>query len=407
MKKFLMEGKKVGGYVLLETVLAMIAFSMLSMAFFTIFSGQFSMINSSANAMQAQQYAEIDAQQLRLMNYYDLEDEGAKSRSAMTSWSNPDNLWEDEITIGNEIIIDDYTESKQRIATVKIYRKGDTLARFSMEVPLSSQNSGGGVPIGGIVAWGTDTNPQYDGGTYLECDGSTFDTNKYKRLYEVLGTNRVPDYRGMFLRGTGEQDYAQNNGYRKGVTTTKYGSNERKVGSIQGDATRRWMATTGSVYSNGNRGSGGDAGWGLDGTMWKNFDPDSVTYSTLCGSGQPYSNIDTTALATFPILVSGDNDVTDAIEEEAGSLQFDTSSLGSGWGEALIKYHYELKYDTSTDSEGNRFVSNVWLERTEEHPKLGFTSGSYIVVMGNELVMPVDNEVRPVNTAVKFMIKAK
>ena len=61
MKKFLMEGKKVGGYVLLETVLAMIAFSMLSMAFFTIFSGQFSMINSSADAMQAQQYAEIDA----------------------------------------------------------------------------------------------------------------------------------------------------------------------------------------------------------------------------------------------------------------------------------------------------------------------------------------------------------
>ena len=41
------------------------------------------------------------------MNYYDLDDEGAKSRSAMTSWENPNGTWEDEITIGNEIVVDD------------------------------------------------------------------------------------------------------------------------------------------------------------------------------------------------------------------------------------------------------------------------------------------------------------
>ncbi len=36
---------------------------------------------------------------------------------------------------------------------------------------------------------------------WLELDGSTFDANAFPLLYSFLGTNKVPDYREMALRG--------------------------------------------------------------------------------------------------------------------------------------------------------------------------------------------------------------
>lgn len=36
---------------------------------------------------------------------------------------------------------------------------------------------------------------------WLECIGQTFDTTQYPSLYSFLGTNKVPDYREMALRG--------------------------------------------------------------------------------------------------------------------------------------------------------------------------------------------------------------
>ena len=36
---------------------------------------------------------------------------------------------------------------------------------------------------------------------WLECTGQQFDTNLYPALYSFLGTNKVPDYREMALRG--------------------------------------------------------------------------------------------------------------------------------------------------------------------------------------------------------------
>ncbi|MBR3623078.1 MAG: type II secretion system protein, partial [Selenomonadaceae bacterium] len=77
------------GYILFETFLALIVFGMLSSAFFMIFSGQFSMINSSRDALQAQQYAQVEAEMLRISEYEDLESK-VKARSPMTSWANPD-----------------------------------------------------------------------------------------------------------------------------------------------------------------------------------------------------------------------------------------------------------------------------------------------------------------------------
>ncbi len=40
-----------------------------------------------------------------------------------------------------------------------------------------------------------------EAGKYLYCDGSTFDTIKYPKLYAILGINQLPDLRGRFLEG--------------------------------------------------------------------------------------------------------------------------------------------------------------------------------------------------------------
>ena len=412
MKKFLMEGKKVGGYVLLETVLAMIAFSMLSMAFFTIFSGQFSMINSSADAMQAQQYAEIDAQQLRLMNYYDLEDEGAKSRSAMTSWSNPDNLWEDEITIGNEIVIDDYTQSKQRIATIKIYRQGDTLPRFSFEVPVSSQGSG--VPIGSIIAWGVESNPSYDGGTYLECDGSTFDTNKYKRLYEVLGTNRVPDYRGLFLRGWGSQTVSDDklrkiteitiNGDEtkislssKNIQNVKHSSGD--IGEIQHDTIRNIAGHMGHMQESEALGGSEFPQKGIGNCFF---------VGELYNSTGDYPFM---SESSFPKIFSTErsSSFSEMYDRARGGQKSDLSEekAADGWYDALTKYRYKLEFVRSLSETGDSFISDVNLVEEEEHPTLVFGNVGWDAFFDASQQVPTSEEVRPVNTAVKFMIKAK
>ena len=47
---------------------------------------------------------------------------------------------------------------------------------------------------------------------------------------------KVPDLRGLFLRGYGSQSHAQNNGSTVGVTSTTHASGA--LGQVQGDAIR-------------------------------------------------------------------------------------------------------------------------------------------------------------------------
>jgi len=196
--------KKRQGYILLEAALAMIVVGMLSTSIFTIFSGQFSMIQASRTALAAQQYAEIDANTLRLLSYDDLDSDskGSHARQGITSVADSDG-WQDEIVVGAEKTIDAATESKQRIATIKIYKTGDTLSRYSLEVPLSSQGSGtSGVPVGSIIVWSLDSLPSgSDTGKWLECNGQSVSATTYPKLAALM--SNVPDYRGVFLRGYG------------------------------------------------------------------------------------------------------------------------------------------------------------------------------------------------------------
>jgi len=72
-----------------------------------------------------------------------------------------------------------------------------------------------------VVAWTLSSNPS---DSYLECNGQAVDSTKYPKLYTLM--RKVPDYRGMFLRGLG--------------------GNSAALGVYQGDATRNF---SGSFYA--------------------------------------------------------------------------------------------------------------------------------------------------------------
>ena len=60
---------------------------------------------------------------------------------------------------------------------------------------------GGGVPVGTIIAWPFNSVPT-SSGTWLLCDGSTFSSTQYPKLYALAGFNVLPDLRGRFLQGS-------------------------------------------------------------------------------------------------------------------------------------------------------------------------------------------------------------
>jgi hypothetical protein len=89
--------------------------------------------------------------------------------------------------------------------------------------------SSGGVPVGTVVAWPTAINPE-DWNKWLECNGQTIDALTYPDLAALMGA-RVPDLRGLFLRGYGSQVF--NSGGYGNVSHTS-----GVLGQIQGDAIR-------------------------------------------------------------------------------------------------------------------------------------------------------------------------
>ena len=121
-------------------MVAAIVWIMIAQSMFITFSGQFKMISSSRTALQAQQYAEIALDKLKNINYDELDASGAHGRKKIEGISSDD--WQDEVTIGAESTIVGSDDAKQRIATVNVYKVGDTLPRYTVEVPLSSQGNG-------------------------------------------------------------------------------------------------------------------------------------------------------------------------------------------------------------------------------------------------------------------------
>lgn len=140
---------KLRGVMLITTVVAVAAWILLAGGIFLTQSSQFQMLGARKIEEQARQYAEVDAQILKYVAYDKLTDATTlKSyklhlkRAKMETVEAAD--WEDEITIGPEKKSSDKSGG-YRVATINIYRKGDTKPRWSMDAILvkGSKNSSG------------------------------------------------------------------------------------------------------------------------------------------------------------------------------------------------------------------------------------------------------------------------
>lgn len=177
-----------------------------------------SSLSSSKTSAQALQYAETQAGIVRNTAYDDLSSK-AKTQIAGTHFY-------EEVTVGQEAA---YKEDiKKKDCTVNIYSGSETIPRATLSITrlTKEENQASGVPVGTVITWASANNPN-ENGTWLECNGQS--CTAYPDLVKVLGSDTVPDYRGVFLRGLGR------------VTSTHYGTVQHQsngLGELQGDAIR-------------------------------------------------------------------------------------------------------------------------------------------------------------------------
>ena len=126
-------------------------------------------------------------------------------------------------------------------------------------VLIEAQAPGGGVPVGTVVAWPLNALPDEKDSKgnpkWLECNGQTINATVYPALRALYGA-RLPDFRGLFLRGHGAQAHLQENGSTFGITSTLHQSGA--LGQVQGDGLRNLTGNFSRVlrYDSGDIASG-------------------------------------------------------------------------------------------------------------------------------------------------------
>lgn len=136
--------RKYKGVALVGTAAAIVAWLLLSYGIFTVQSSQFQMFVSSRDSINAKKLAEVDAELLKLIDYDDIQNSSALgdlnlhlNRGDMKTVSLDSGNWEDEIIISGEMGgSGDSQYGNFRVATVNVYKEGDTEPRFSMQVPI-------------------------------------------------------------------------------------------------------------------------------------------------------------------------------------------------------------------------------------------------------------------------------
>ena len=144
-------------------------------------------MKANSTALQAYQFADAEAQLVRATDYDSLT---AKSKSNIPN----SNGFQREVIVSGET---NYSDSvKQKTATVKIYKTGESTPRISLDIKRYSQNinQSEGVPVGSIIGWVGSNAPT--GGTWLLCNGQS--CASYPALKAIVGNN-VPNLSSVIL----------------------------------------------------------------------------------------------------------------------------------------------------------------------------------------------------------------
>ena len=137
-------------------------------------------------------------------------------------------------------------------------------------------------PAGTIVAYSGSTAPS----GWLLCNGGTFSSSQYPKLYEVLGSTTLPDLRDRFIVGGGSTYTLKATG---GEATHKLTTSEMPAHTHSG------LVTAGALY---NTKSGSDLGATWCGGVSK-YSSDST------GGGAAHNNLPPYYALTYIISTGG------------------------------------------------------------------------------------------------------
>ena len=189
---YLIRGLKRGNALLIVSIITAVLVALVSVSVTKLNQTAYSGINNTKIVLQAQQYAESEAAIIKATDYSDITAHG----KAVIKNSNG---YLSEVVLSAE---SNYSESiKQRVVSVNIYREGESLPRFSLDVLKTSvgvKAEPSGVPIGTIITWISTTAPT-EGGTWLLCNGQS--CSAYPKLSALIGST-VPNLEARFLEGT-------------------------------------------------------------------------------------------------------------------------------------------------------------------------------------------------------------
>ncbi len=227
--------QKKRGYIMLQTVLALILLSSIAVGFFQIYGGQFAALAATRTGNQAQQVAEMVAEDLKMRDYESFstnqEKTGTLDSLFNETLSNQElKDWNYSWKIGPEKTYKNGSSGtgSLRIATISVNRQGDVGARATISVPLSSagigaaEGGGDNLPVGTILPYkGSISNiPE----KWALCDGQT---------HSGVTT---PNLSGRFLEG---------------VTSSPGSMKSAGLPNITGKLDELWTACSGSKIITG------------------------------------------------------------------------------------------------------------------------------------------------------------
>ena len=127
---------KKSGVALLATIISIAVLLLVSGGFFTIMASNTGLIKSGGESLQAQYFAQLEADTIKMLSYDEVDN------ITQDTWQefDIDNSWQYKVNVGPEQNVGD-SDNTMKIASISVRKNGDTINRFALDVPLSSQGS--------------------------------------------------------------------------------------------------------------------------------------------------------------------------------------------------------------------------------------------------------------------------
>ena len=130
--------KKLPAFTLVATSLAVLAWILIAQSFAMMSSGAMDTAKTQRVTAQAVEAAKLDEAALRNIAYDEIDSKGPHGRRAIDGMD--DGSWESSVTIDPERTLSDGEQTKLKMAHIAIFRTGDSVSRFTLDVPLVSSD---------------------------------------------------------------------------------------------------------------------------------------------------------------------------------------------------------------------------------------------------------------------------